>query len=270
MSSAYVEKPYWCTEYATPTSYQLEEIPELLKRILKFVRNPSNLEFLEGYLKELKYIYLTECNRGENTGTKTIADTRDALETTNPTRVQRKTRNLSDAITHVFGSSTFVAKLSVEFNVALVKRVNYFIGRELFENAGEFRTRDAKPSGCEMVYLSPHLIEECLLELVNKTRDDMKNSTVKWYEVVTRFFNEFLFIHPFRNGNGRTARVLLTALLITDFIVPVYILCPRSCSDVYLKCLRYSRMDDNTSLLCSLIIESVHHVLDDFVVTLDV
>jgi hypothetical protein len=91
MPTAYVEKPYWCTEYAIPTSYQLEEIPKLLKRILKFVRNPSNLEFLKGYSKELKYIYLTECNRGENTGTKTITDTRDALETTDLTRVQMKT-----------------------------------------------------------------------------------------------------------------------------------------------------------------------------------
>ena len=34
------------------------------------------------------------------------------------------------------------------------------------------------------------------------------------------FFSEFLLIHPFSNGNGRTARLLLSAFLKFEMVIP--------------------------------------------------
>jgi Fic family protein len=50
--------------------------------------------------------------------------------------------------------------------------------------------------------------------------DDPHAKTLYMIRLGAFFFSEFLLIHPFSDGNGRTARLLLNALLAETVVIP--------------------------------------------------
>ena len=96
-------------------------------------------------------------------------------------------------------------------------------------NAGVYRTVEVGAAGCSVQYEKPHNISPRLASLIAFTNAE--------YEVLSTthidnqleniiclggfFLSEFLLLHPFRDGNGRTSRLLLSHLLRRHTIVPV-------------------------------------------------
>jgi len=58
---------------------------------------------------------------------------------------------------------------------------------------------------------------------------------------VANFLTHFLQIHPFTNGNGRVARLLISWLMVDLSVVPVPLLTTISTRHTYLDCIRDSR-----------------------------
>ena len=89
----------------------------------------------------------------------------------------------------------------------------------------------------------------------------------------SQFLIHFLTIHPFRNGNGRVARLLLSYFLSSVTIVPlsIYSKCENG-REEYLKCLRdeRSKSPSTESNLASLILESAYTNLEDICIYLDI
>lgn len=89
-------------------------------------------------------------------------------------------------------------------------------------NLGAFRTVTTS-GGIGQNYLSADDITDALEMLLSFIKAAWpKTETVVERILLAAFFIErFLFIHPFSNGNGRTARLLFSVLLKNDILVPV-------------------------------------------------
>eukprot|EP01038_Epipyxis_sp_PR26KG_P015220 gene15220-20504_t len=110
-------------------------------------------------------------------------------------------------------------------------QVHEQIGKNVIENAGIFRVKQASAKFSNVIYALPKSIQERLESLIhfvnsniNKCAADQNKMDVEVFtkvlKIATVFFSEFLLIHPFSNGNGRTARILLNFILKPFLVVP--------------------------------------------------
>ena len=74
---------------------------------------------------------------------------------------------------------------------------------------GEWRTHEL--SGASSVYERPHKIQRALHELIKLTNTNLQRSQTirQMYETSFRLHAELIRIHPFAEGNGRVARLLM-------------------------------------------------------------
>lgn len=92
--------------------------------------------------------------------------------------------------------------LTVEFVLHLHK---HLFG-EVWKWAGLYR-RSEKNIG-----INPNLVPIELYKLLQNTNFWIENKTYSWNEIMARFHHRFVQIHPFPNGNGRIARILVEHL----------------------------------------------------------
>jgi len=89
-----------------------------------------------------------------------------------------------------------------------IKKIHYLILKGIDdENAGKYRSEKVVISGAEHIPPAPLLIDDQMKELINWYND--KSSTLHTIERAARLHTDFVKIHPFIDGNGRTARILL-------------------------------------------------------------
>lgn len=85
------------------------------------------------------------------------------------------------------------------------------------------------------------------------------------------YLERFLYIHPYSNGNGRAARLLVGFLLWPLTRVPID-LTPFSDPNIYIDCLRQAHLAyDNTSqrrasVLATYLLERVYFTLERFLI----
>jgi cell filamentation protein len=133
----------------------------------------------------------------------------------------------------------FTEKLSprTRFSVTYIKRLHKTALQHLYGFAGKYRDVNMSKAGFPFP-AAKFLVEnmdEFQIEVLSKlpNRYDRKEDLIRDIAVVHA---ELLFIHPFREGNGRTARILANLMcrkqgykalkfeLITDKLFPLYIL----------------------------------------------
>jgi Fic family protein len=147
-------------------------------------------------------------------------------------------KNIYEAMKFL-GIDNSSSESNIQFTVDTIKNVHQIVACDAVPNAGSFRLSEAGPAGYSIIYLPPKFIPSRLGILVKFVKDQLKHHTVmstKVIEIISLFFSEFLKIHPFSDGNGRTARLLVNYLLNPFTIVPIsiYITTDRS---VYLDAL---------------------------------
>ena len=101
------------------------------------------------------------------------------------------------------------------FSIKELKRVHGIIGKDVVGNAGEFRTGNegvTDESG-HVVFVAPppELVNPLMADLLKWCKDNFK--TINPLILSSVFHYEFVFIHPFGDGNGRTARLWQNCLL---------------------------------------------------------
>jgi len=140
-----------------------------------------------------------------------------------PERLAKKVTNLFDAVVFLLGRE-MDATFDHELTTDLICRVHEKVGaRGLIRGAGRFRIVAVCAQGCGLVYLSPGKIATRLQALVQATNTALAEHSpdiAGCIAVGAVFFSEFLLIHPFLNGNGRVARLMLNYLLRRIVIVP--------------------------------------------------
>jgi cell filamentation protein len=131
-----------------------------------------------------------------------------------------------------------------KFNIKYIKRIHKLSLGHLYSFAGKFRTVNMSKGG----FLFP------AAKFISQNMDNFENEILKslpsTYESnqalikdIAKVHGEFLFIHPFREGNGRTARVLANLMVrkqgfkglnfekITEKVFPEYVIAVQSVAD---------------------------------------
>ena len=95
------------------------------------------------------------------------------------------------------------------------KQIHGIIGKGVVENAGHFRTGNegVKDEDGNVVFIAPPpiMVDGLMSDLLLWIK---KNKEIVNYLVLSSIFHyEFVFIHPFSDGNGRMARFWQTAIL---------------------------------------------------------
>ena len=101
------------------------------------------------------------------------------------------------------------------FSIKDLKRIHGIIGKDVVHNAGEFRTGNegVTDENDNVVFIAPppELVHSLTTNLLKWCKENYE--TVNPLILSSIFHYEFVFIHPFRDGNGRTARLWQTCLL---------------------------------------------------------
>eukprot|EP01036_Dinobryon_divergens_P038257 gene38257-50190_t len=133
--------------------------------------------------------------------------------------------NLYRAVNELFSPKYDQTLLSED----LIKRVHKMVMNNVQAdgNAGAYRTVEVGAAGSSVQYEKPQNISPRLASLIAFTNTEyelLSNDVDKLARIICLggfFLSEFLLLHPFRDGNGRTSRLLLSHLLRRHTIVPV-------------------------------------------------
>lgn len=180
----------------------------------------------------------------------------------NADKATRELRNLYSVCSVLFASDYKAGPVSIP----LIREINALVMKDVLPSAGQFRTKGASALGCGVQYCLPSQIENQLRALCIFVREDNGTATRDVIRRAAFFFSEFLLIHPFEDGNGRTARLLLSHLLRSVSVVPVSLYLdtanPRS---VYLEALN-ARNDRRfpPEKVASLVLTCVHRTACDY------
>lgn len=128
--------------------------------------------------------------------------------------------------------------------------------------AGRFRTSGVRISGANFVPPNALKINEYITELTEWTNTADLNIILK----SAIFHHRFVWIHPFFDGNGRTARLLFNLLLMKDGFAPAIIL--KNDRKKYYDALN-SANNKNYSKLVLLILQALERSLDIYLSSLN-
>lgn len=120
--------------------------------------------------------------------------------------------NLSQAYDYML----MLAESKQELTESVIKKLNrlvMFNTVQTHELAGTYRKGKAWPKGCEdQPYISPTAIAEKMKQLINWNKENKGRLHPVIY--AADLHQKFVSIHPFSDGNGRTARLLMNLALI--------------------------------------------------------
>ena len=101
------------------------------------------------------------------------------------------------------------------FSIKDLKKIHAIIGKDVVRNAGEFRTGNegVTDENGNVVFIAPppEFVNAQMTNLLKWCKENYKN--VNPLITSSIFHYEFVFVHPFRDGNGRTARLWQNCLL---------------------------------------------------------
>lgn len=130
------------------------------------------------------------------------------------------------------------------------------------EEAGRYRTIDVRAAGTEHIYPPHFRLPELMAEFSGWTVSESAKS-LHPVEYASELHYRFVTIHPFRDGNGRTARLLMNLFLLRNGF-PVAVITNERRKD-YIDALVYGQANENdTSRLTSLVADAARESLTEY------
>jgi hypothetical protein len=144
------------------------------------------------------------------------------------TKLVMKARNLQVAALSVLRRDSKNLGINTELSFQFIHSIHCIVVKDLGISS-EIRTVRLAPAHQPHMYVLPDKVMGRLATLMAFVNEKMAAIKVldqnarlkKSIALAALFFCEFLKIHPFRNGNGRTARLLSSWLLRDETAVPV-------------------------------------------------
>jgi len=293
----FLNRPWWRTSFDECDANYLVSNSKRHQRAISLAVNETDALFWKGYIDLHRKHYLLECISAECDVDLTMDFIRQALRKPGILRVFlswlcgnffascliperslrliKKVKNVHDAIIGIF-PSVFFPDLPIDrFTPSFAQQLHQQIGDGLISNAGQYRTRYVMAAQENYVYMAPDLIEDKMNELFRQCREKFGKTDLQLEEAIKYgacFLVYFLAIHPFINGNGRVARLLLSYILSKFTVVPLSLYTGAKTRDVYLQCLREAKYQEpfNPSALATFILECVYKTSYNICVTMDI
>ncbi|WP_448874132.1 Fic family protein [Desulfobulbus propionicus] len=247
---------------------QVVSLREIGKRVVEMrstgALTPEVLSTIRKYFK-IKNIYHSNAIEGN---TLNVGETRTVVElgltiTGKPLKDQAEAKNLSEAI-------DFLEDIAInpdrEISEADIRTIHHIVLKGINDdNAGQYRTVDVEIGGSEY---KPPRVESLHSEMTDFGLWLKKASIpgglfdiIDAVIVASAAHAWFVTIHPFIDGNGRVARLLMN-LILMRFGFPIAIV-TREDRLRYYDALEYSQASDLTSFV-SLISECVEESLEEY------
>lgn len=160
---------------------------------------------------------------------------------------------------------------NTDISIEMIKKLHSLIGKDIISDCGEFRKNDTKPYGKEYPrnhYTIPEHIErnlQLLIQFYNEHKSEDLTFIDKIH-LMSLFMCNFLKIHPFSNGNGRVARLVLNLMLREIILIPITLSIYHSFSEedtiikdreIYLRCISECQLNADISLFSTYILLSI-------------
>jgi len=140
---------------------------------------------------------------------------RNKLRVTDPEMMQAIEENALEKA-YIQRSGDMEPEASVTCDV--IKEWHCLIFGEIYEWAGEYRTAELILPQAELQFCRSKHIAAAMAdyerEYLSKFTPLPKNKLDCCSEVLAKLHAEFIIIHPFRDGNGRTGRYMIDSLLV--------------------------------------------------------
>lgn len=250
--------------------YEFENVEQHLKRIDVKKQSLDKQRPLPSYaLKSIKDSLFLEWTYNSNSiegNTLTLQETKMVIE--DGLTIKGKTlREHFEAFNH---------QNAIDFVEELAQLNNEFSGRNILEVhalvlaniekdfAGRYRTSGVRITGANFVPPNALKIDSYMEELITwvNSGSDHLHPLVR----VCIFHHRFVWIHPFFDGNGRSARLLFNLLLMKQGYPPAIIL--KNDRKKYYDALNKANQGDYAKLLL-LIIQAMERSLDIYLSSLD-
>ncbi|MEH7080959.1 Fic family protein [Bacillus velezensis] len=174
--------------------------------------------------------------------------------------------NLNSAIEYVED----LVKGKHSLNERTLKELHYLVYNHLDRNksyAGEYRNVGVRILGSKHVPPEPYLIQERMNEFFewNKNNQDALHPI----EYAALLHEKFVTIHPFVDGNGRTARLLMNFALTRNGYPPIFIKPDKENRTAYNKALENVNVNGDTEPFIKLVQMRVEEKLEKMVKVLE-
>jgi Fic family protein len=166
------------------------------------------------------------------------------------------------------GAIEFVERLvdaRSELTEGVVLQLHKLIMSNITEDAGHYRTMGVRITGATFMPPPSSEVKPRMDELLKWLRENPDELTP--IELAAVFQHRFVQIHPFSEGNGRTARLLMNALLMKDGY-PFIAIVPRLDRPKYLKTLMEADLG-NASSFVNFVARCVERALDMYLDALE-
>jgi len=186
-------------------------------------------EYYNYLVNEFGVLFTFHSNRIEGVNVAlTLNDTRDIINNTYDFKSivdVNKQREINETINHQEAFKYIFEILDKDLDIiTIIKSLHQIVGSNIIEGSGSYKIREnylINSNGEEINFTKPEDVSSKMLELRNKYENEWQELTV--FERAANLHIGLINIHPFSDGNGRTARLLMNYELIKNNYPPVLI-----------------------------------------------
>ncbi|GFP74186.1 hypothetical protein bsdtw1_00231 [Clostridium fungisolvens] len=230
------------------------------KKKLLDSKRPLNISELNN-LKKYFDVELTYNSNAIEGNTLTITETKVILEDGLTIGKGKSLREHLEVINHKEAIDYIedIVSKNIDISERVIKDLHYIILKSIDnKNAGEYRQSNVLISGSKHRPVEHFLVKEKMSELL----DWYNNNKIVLHpiELAAEFHFRYVYIHPFIDGNGRTARLLMNLILMRNGY-PISIIKTEN-RDEYMKSLEIASTEGNLNDFIDIVKNAVDKSLE--------